>query len=508
MDSLNKALLNSDFQFPEDVKVSPWQDLPEKVLQFGEGNFLRGFIDWMIHQMNKQGLFGGRVCVVQPITFGAVCDMLNEQDGLYTMMLRGVMDGKVVEEKEIIQSISRCINPYSDFDAYLECAKNPDLRFIISNTTEAGIAYSPDDKPTDMPPASYPGKLTVFLYARYKAFNGDPSKGMVIIPCELIEKNGTTLKSIVLRLAKEWGYEQGFIDWLENSNHFLSTLVDRIVTGYPRAEIDTITEKLGYKDNVLDTAEPFHFFVIEGGDFSEELPLAQAGLDVIWTEDMTPYRTRKVRILNGAHTMTVLGAYLTGLDTVKEFMDDDTIHAYMNKGLFDEIIPTLDLPKEELESYTAAVSERFANPFIRHMLLDISLNSTSKYKSRCLPSLLTYIERKHEIPQVLSFGLAALIAFYRGEGIEGRSLTGTRTVNGNTNTYKIQDDVPVLEFFEKIWKDYAEDQDAKALVTKVLANTSLWGQDLTAQEGLTDVVTAHLENILKNGAKAAIASVL
>ena len=508
MESLNKALLNSDFQFPADVKVSPWQDLPEKILQFGEGNFLRGFVDWMIHQMNKQGLFNGKVCVVQPITFGAVCDMLNAQDGLYTMMLRGIMDGQVVEDKEVIQSISRCINPYNDFNAYLECAKNPELRFIISNTTEAGIAYSPDDKPTDAPPASYPGKLTVFLYARYKAFGGDPTKGMVIIPCALIEANGTTLRGIVLRLAKEWGYEQGFIDWLENSNHFLSTLVDRIVTGYPRAEVDAITEKLGYKDNVLNTAEPFHFWVIEGGDFSEELPLDKAGLHVIWTPDMTPYRTRKVRILNGAHTMTVLGAYLTGLDTVKEFMDDDTIHAYMNKGLFEEIIPTLDLPKQELDDFAAAVSERFANPFIRHMLLDISLNSTSKFKSRCLPSLLTYIESTGEIPTVLTFGLAALIAFYRGEGIEGREMTGTRTVNGASNTYKIQDDVPVLEFFEKVWKEYKEDSDCRALCAKVLANADLWGQDLTAVEGLTDKVASHLENILTNGAKAAIASVV
>jgi tagaturonate reductase len=508
MESLNKALLTSDHQFPADVKVSPWQDLPEKVLQFGEGNFLRGFVDWMIHQMNKQGLFNGKVCVVQPITFGAVCDMLNAQNGLYTMMLRGVQNGEVLEDKEIINSISRCINPYADFAAYLECAKNPDLRFIISNTTEAGIAYSPDDKPTDMPPASFPGKLTVFLHARYQAFNGDPTKGMVIIPCELIEKNGTTLRAIVLRLAKEWGYEPEFITWLEKSNYFLSTLVDRIVTGYPRAEVDAITEKLGYQDNVLNTSEPFHFWVIEGSDFSEELPLAQAGLDVIWTPDMTPYRTRKVRILNGAHTMTVLGAYLSGLDTVKEFMDDETIHTYMNKGLFDEIIPTLDLPKEELVSYTAAVAERFANPFIRHMLLDISLNSTSKFKSRCLPSLLTYVERKGELPKVLTFGLAALIAFYRGEGIEGRSMTGTRCANGATNTYKIQDDVPVLEFFEKIWKEYVADTDAKALVTKVLANTAMWGQDLNAVEGLTDLIAAHLENILANGAKAAIASVL
>ncbi len=221
---------------------------------------------------------------------------------------------------------------------------------------------------------------------------------------------------------------------------------------------------------------------------------------------MTPYRTRKVRILNGAHTMTVLGAFLSGLDTVKEFMDDDVIHKYMNKGLFEEIIPTLDLPKEELENYTAAVSERFANPFIRHMLLDISLNSTSKFKARCLPSLLTYVERKHELPQVLTFGLAALIAFYHGEGVEGRAMTGVRTVKGDT--YKIQDDVPVLEFFEKIWKEYAADQDVKALTAKVLSNDALWGQDLTAVAGLNDLVASHLENILKNGAKAAIASIV
>jgi tagaturonate reductase len=480
--------------------------LPEKVLQFGEGNFLRGFVDSMIHKLNENHLFNGRVAVVQPIAQG-LTSMLNEQDGLYTLLLRGIQNGQIVEEKEVISSISRGINPYEDFGAYIACAENADLRFIISNTTEAGISYSSEDRYEDTPPASFPGKLTVLLHKRFTAFNGAADKGLVIIPCELIDRNGDNLKQIVLRLASEWNLGADFTGWIEQHNYFLNTLVDRIVTGYPRDEVAELTEKLGYEDKLLNTAEIFHLWVIEGDKrFAEELPFHKVGLDVIWTDDMTPYRTRKVRILNGAHTMTVLAAYLYGLDTVKECMDDERIRTYMEKGVFEEIIPTLDLPESELKDFAAAVTERFANPFIRHYLLSISLNSTSKFKTRVLPSILEYVNRKSELPKVLSFSLASLLAFYRGTELRGNALIGTRPAG---NEYNISDDLPVLELFQSLWTACDGSREAVAvLVSTVLARTDLWGKDLNEVSGFSSLVSGYLYSIITNGVESALKEVL
>lgn len=505
MQNLNKELLKSGFQFPADVKVSEYKELPEKVLQFGEGNFLRGFVDWMINKMNQQGLFNGRVVVVQPIAQGMV-DMLNAQDGAYTLLLRGIQNDQVVEDKEIITSISRGINPYAQFDEYLKCAENPELRVIFSNTTEAGISYNPNDRFEDAPPASFPGKLTVLLHKRFTTFNGDLSKGFIIIPCELIDRNGDNLKKIVLQLANEWNLGSEFINWIEKANYFFNSLVDRVVTGYPKDEVEKLTQELGYKDNAINTAEIFHFWAIEGDtSVADEIPFTKAGLDVVWTPDMTPYRSRKVRILNGAHTMTVLGAYLHGKDTVKECMDDEMIQTYMNKGIFDEIIPTLDLPKSELEAFAAEVSKRFANPFIKHYLLSISLNSTSKFKARVLPSITEYIKRKGQLPKVLTFSLAALVAFYRGTEIQGTSLIGNRP----GNTYNINDDMPVLEFFKGLWTAYDETKEgAEKLVTAVLGNTALWGEDLNNLPGFTAAVTNYLYSILTKGVGETIKEVI
>lgn len=495
------ALSKTQLANPEAIAA-----LPEKVLQFGEGNFLRGFVDWMIHKLNEQNLFNGRVAVVQPIAQG-LTPMLNEQDGLYTLLLRGIQNGQIVEEKDIISSISRGINPYEDFAAYLGLAGNPELRFVISNTTEAGIAYSAEDRYDDAPPATFPGKLTVLLHKRFTAFNGAADKGLVIIPCELIDRNGDNLKKIVLRLAEEWNLGSDFAGWINNHNFFLNTLVDRIVTGYPRDEIAALTEKLGYEDKLLNTAEIFHLWVIEGDKrFAEELPFHKVGLDVIWTDDMAPYRTRKVRILNGAHTMTVLAAYLYGLDTVKECMDDELIRTFMEKGIYNEVIPTLDLPESELKAFAAAVTERFANPFIRHYLLSISLNSTSKFKTRVLPSILEYVNRKGELPKVLSFSLAALLAFYRGTELKDNTLTGKRPAG---NEYQISDDLPVLQLFASLWSKYDGSREAAgALVEEVLSHTEMWGQNLNEVAGFTALVSDYLHSILTNGAAAALKDVI
>lgn len=504
MEKLNSKLTNTHLQMPYSNKTS-YNNYPEKVLQYGEGNFLRGFADWMFNELNKKDLFNGKVVIVQPIKNGLV-DVMNEQNGMYTLLLRGIQDGRIVEGKEIITSISRGINPYDNYTDYMKCAENPDLRVIISNTTEAGISYSPDDRLDDVPPASFPGKLAAFLYKRYKTFNGDPSKGFIIIPCELIDRNGDKLKETVLHLVHDWKLEAGFINWVKNANHFLNSLVDRIVTGYPKDEISSLTSQLGYEDKLLDTAEVFHLWVIEGDSkLSEELPFTKAGLNVIWTDNMAPYRTRKVRILNGAHTMTVLAAYLYGKDTIKECMDDSIIRAYMEKGIYEEIIPTLDLPYNELKQFADAVLERFQNPFIKHYLLSISLNSTSKFKTRVLPSITEYVNRKGTLPEVLTFSMAALIAFYKGVEIKEGSLTGTRT----EKAYKINDDTWILEIFKSLWKQFDKSfEGTRILVSAVLGNSNIWGSDLNKIQGFTEAVTGYLYNILSKGIEDTIKQIV
>lgn len=482
------------------------QERPVKVLQFGEGNFLRAFVDWIIDQLNEKGDFNGDVMMVQPLAQG-LGDMINDQKGLYTTVLRGVQNGKPVEEFRTITSVRGCINPYSDYEAFISQAKNPDLRFIISNTTEAGISYHEGDKLDDKPQVSYPGKVCAFLYERYKAFGGDENKGIIVIPCELIDKNGDILKKIVLQYADEWNLPAEFISWINTSCDFCNSLVDRIVPGYPRAEADAICEKLGYKDNLLDAAEIFLLWVIEchGKMHDDELPTQKAGVNVIWTDDMSFYRTRKVRILNGAHTMTVLAAYLTGLNTVEECIKSDLIYPMMERGLFDEIIPSMDGDKDQLVQYAKDVLERFANPYIVHLLLSISLNSVSKFKTRDLPSLLGYYEKKKELPVVLTFSLAALISFYNGKiNADKTALVGSR----DGEEYLIKDSPEVLEVFDRLYSASYNCNGCKssAIAKEVLSKSEWWGQDLTLIPGLEDKVASYLRKIYDDGMKEAIKS--
>ncbi len=478
---------------------------PVKVLQFGEGNFLRAFVDWIIDLLNEKGDFNGSVMMVQPLAKG-MGEMINDQNGLYTTVLRGVRNGKPVEEFRKITSVEGCINPYSDYDKFIAQAENPDLRFIISNTTEAGIAYHEGDKLEDKPQVSYPGKVCAFLYRRYKAFSGSADKGIIVIPCELIDKNGDNLKAIIKRYAEEWGLEEGFISWLDTACDFCNSLVDRIVPGYPRAEADAICERLGYKDNLLDSAEIFLLWVIEchGKTHEDELPTEKAGVNVIWTDDMSFYRTRKVRILNGAHTMSVLAAYQTGLNTVEECIKSPLVFPMMKRGLFEEIIPSMEGDKKQLEEYAGDVLERFANPYIVHLLLSISLNSVSKFKTRDLPSLLGYIKKEGKLPVVLPFSLAALISFYEGTEYEGTALIGNR----NGEKYLINDSPEVLEKFAALYKAQYSDNKEKAekIAHAVLSESAWWGEDLTAIEGLENVIAGHLENIWTNGMTKAIES--
>ena len=408
---------------------------PERVIQFGEGGFLRGFVDWMIQKLNDAGEFNGNIVVVQPIEQG-MCDMLTAQNCGYTHFIRGV-EGV---EKTVVNSISRCVKPYEDYDAFLALAHNPDFRFIVSNTTEAGIAYVEGDKLADRPAKSYPAKLTALLFERFKAGLG----GFIILPCELIDQNGVKLREIVLRYAKEWELGADFINWVETENHFCFTLVDRINTGYPKGE----DMNLGYEDNLVNTSEYFHLWVIQGdAKLAEEIPFHKIGLNVIWTDNLEMYRTRKVRILNGAHTSTVAYAMLSGFDTVKSCIEDEKMYAYIKKCVFEEIIPTLDLPKEELVEYANSVLERFANPYINHYWSSIVLNSVSKFKVRVLPSITEYIKRYNKMPETLLFAFANLIKLYK--------------------TDMANDDKDVMEFMKN------------ASTKEILANTSLWDEDLS-----------------------------
>ena len=484
-----------------DTIEKKYGNYPEKVLQFGEGNFLRAFVDWMIDKANRDGIYQGSIVLCQPIAQG-LKDMINAQDGVYTLAMRGAENGQPVENIEVITSVSRCINPYENYEDLMEIARSADLEVVVSNTTEAGIAYHEGDQLTDRPPVSFPAKVTAFLYERYKAFNGDPQKGLLFLPVELIDNNGAELKRIVLKYAEEWELGQEFTEWVNTANEFTSTLVDRIVTGYPRDEISYFEEKLGYKDNIIDTSELFNLWVIEGDKkWADKLPVHKTDANVIWTDDVKPYKKRKVRILNGAHTSTVLAAYLAGFDIVGDFMKDDTVRTFMNDVIYKEVIPTLDLPKEELESFAAEVNDRFANPYIKHNLLDIALNSCSKFNARCLPSLLGYVEEKGKLPKCLTFSLAAFIKFYQGEWKDG-VYTGTRK---DGTQYPPRDDEAVIRFFADAWAE----NDAEKTAESVLSNKDFWsGKDLTEVPGLKDAVAGYLKEMDKKEIKKIIAELI
>ena len=483
------------------------KNAPEKVLQFGEGNFLRAFVDYWFDLANEKADWNGKCVLVQPIAPG-LAKMINEQEGLYTLYLRGSEKGQKVDAKRVISCVSDCVCPYIDgkWDEVLALARSEDLETVVSNTTEAGIAYTQGDSAFDqVPPNSFPAKLTRVLYERYKAFNGAADKGLVILSCELIDNNGKELKKCCNNYAKDWNLEAEFIDWMNNANTFCSTLVDRIVPGRIRdpKELAAMEEANGYHDQVLDVGEVFGVWVIEGpAGLEDKLPFKKAGVNVMVVPDVTPYKKRKVRILNGAHTGFVLGAYLAGFDIVRDCMHNDTVRGFMNKMLHEEIIPTLPLDKKDLEEFASAVEDRFNNPFVNHELMSISLNSTSKWKARNMPSFLAYIEEQKQLPKCLTMSLAAYIAFYSND-IQERTADGLICKRPAGNTYKIQDDAWALDFY------YAHKDDTAAqLVNAVLTNTQMWDQDLTQISGLEAAVLADLEKIRTEGAEAAYKSCL
>lgn len=467
---------------------------PDKIIQFGEGNFLRAFVDWQIDLLNEHTDLNAGIVVIRPIDSDFPLS-LSTQDGLYTAVIRGLNEqGEAVRESRLIRSVNREINIYHQFDEYLALARDPNIRFMFSNTTEAGIAWNETDQFSDAPPSSFPAKLTRLLFERFEHFDGAADKGWVLLPCELIDYNGEALRELVLRYASQWQLPAAFTQWLTENNTFCSTLVDRIVTGYPRDEVTALQTELGYQDSFLDTAEYFYLFVIQGPQsLAQELRLDQLDLNIRIVDDIKPYKERKVAILNGAHTALVPVAYLAGLDTVGQTMDDAQISRFVEKTITEEIVPVLDLPEDELLSFSQAVLSRFRNPFIQHQLLSISLNGMTKFRTRILPQLLTYQQQQGKLPPRLTFALAALIAFYRGER--------------DGQTYPLQDDAHWLERYSTLWNGVKHgDSTLAALVNSVLSDRDHWGQDLTAVPQLAAQVTEQLQTILDRGMRAAVAA--
>ena len=436
--------------------------MKETIIQFGTGNFLRGFFCDFINTLNEKGLYDGKIIVVQP-TKGGKTGIINSQNGEYNLYLRGIQNGEEVCEHKVIKSVSRGIDPYTNYDEYLKLAENPDIRFIVSNTTESGIEFNENCDFYDKPALSFPGKLTQLLYHRYV----NSLAGFIILPCELIDNNGDTLKDCVLKYAELWNLGKGFIEWINNENSFCNTLVDRIVTGYPKDEAERINEEIGYEDKLLNTAELFHLWVIEG-DFENELPLKKADFNIVWTDNVKPYKKMKVRILNGAHTSLVFPSLLCGVETVGESINDNQLKEYLDICLSKYILPVLG-DNEENRNFAKAVLERFANPYIRHSWKAISLNSVSKYSVRVLPTVIEYIENEKTVPKPLAFSLACLVEYYK-----------TQTPQDNENSVS-----------------YIKNND----IMSILSNTLLWGQDLSE---LCDVVNESLDKIHNVGIREAI----
>ncbi|PYE52266.1 tagaturonate reductase [Paenibacillus barcinonensis] len=481
---LKLHLLGNDSQ----RKCKEMMERPVKVLQIGEGNFLRGFADWMLHESARQGKFHGSVAVTQPRPGGkAKLEQIRDQDGLYTMITRGLSDGKRVERTEMVSVFSQYINPYEEWQTFLELAELPSLEFVISNTTESGLKYFASDYVPGEPVQSFPGKLTVFLHQRYVRFGGDPTRGLIHLPCELLEGNGDVLRSCVLRHSEDFGYSDSFRSWIEHHNLFLNNLVDRIVTGAPtQKEAEELADRWGYEDQLINTAEPYHFWAIQGEEsLDKRLPLKQAGLNVHWVKDLKPYQLRKVRILNGSHTLMSSLGLLRGKQHVRETMEDPQFSSWIREAVLEEIVPALDMPELGLEQYAEEVFERFLNPYIDHKLQDIALNTVGKIKVRVLPTLLAYEQNQGSWPERLVQGLSGFLYLYRP--IQTEDGYKARLLNGEM--ISLRDDPDVLKALAAHWNGYdslsgTATTELENRVAAVLSDAGVWGENLNEKEGL------------------------
>ncbi|MGM9785327.1 MAG: tagaturonate reductase [Candidatus Cryptobacteroides sp.] len=476
---------------PLNRKTAQAASRPDRIIQFGEGNFLRAFVDWIVWKTNQATDFNAGVVVVQPIDRGMV-DMLNEQDCLYHLNLQGIDKGQAVDSIDMIDVINRGINPYRDFDDYIALAENPDIRFVISNTTEAGIAFDPACKLEDRPASSYPGKLTQLLYRRFQYFKGDMSKGLIIFPCELIFLNGKELKKCIYQYIELWNLGEEFKTWFEQACGVYCTLVDRIVPGYPKDNIEEIRARIGNEDKMVVKAEIFHLWVIEAPqEIAAEFPADKAGLNVLFVPSEAPYHERKVTLLNGPHTVLSPVGYLSGLDTVRECVEDPEIGKFVRKVMYEELLETLNLPKPELEAFAASVLERFVNPYVKHFVTSIMLNSFPKFKTRDLPGLKTYLERKGELPKGIVLGLAGIITYYKG---------GKR---GDVDIVP-NDDAAIIALLQELWQS----GDTAKVAEGVLAADFIWGEDLNTIPGLTSLLASFLAKIQAEGMREAVKSII
>ncbi len=457
--------------------------MKERIIQFGEGNFLRAFADWIIQEMNTHTSFDSSVVVVQPIAKGMV-DSLNQQHCRYHVNLQGLVHGKPVDSLTQINVISRAINPYTQFQEFLRLAEQEDMRFVISNTTEAGITFDPSCRLEDTPASSYPGKLTQLLYHRFTTFHGDPTKGLIIFPCELIFLNGHHLKETILQYIDLWQLGEDFLRWFNTSCGVYATLVDRIVPGFPRKDIDRLRPLMAFDDRLVVQAEVFHLWVIEAPEsVAQEFPAPQAGLNVLFVPSEAPYHERKVTLLNGPHTLLSPVAFLAGIDIVRDACQHEVVGKYIHRVMFAELMETLNLPHDELQAFAEDVLERFNNPFVDHQVTSIMLNAFPKFLTRDLPGLKTHLSRKGVLPRGIVLGLAALIVYYRG----GQRADGTPIIPN--------DDPAIISLLQQLWAT----GDTAKVTQGVLSSLSLWGEDLTVLPGLSALVNEYIDSILSQG---------
>jgi len=492
--TLNRSVLSDRRLAAEHTRTR--QGAPMRVLQFGDGPFLRAFADWMIDMANGAGVLNANVSVVQATARGSA-DVLVNQQGLYTVLLRGTQESRTIAVDRLISCIDQALNPYTQWHELLALAADPSLRVVISSTSETGIAYTDEAWVKGMCPRGFPAKLTALLFERYRVFSGKPDSGLIVLPCELIEANGSNLRRIVLMHANAWNLPLGFVDWIKEHNFFCNTLVDRLVPGFPSQGVEGLYVNLGYADALMVEAEPFHLWVIEGSaHLADAFPLHKAGLSVVWTDQLKPYRTLKMRILNGALTASALAAYCAGADSVRAMMEDPVLAAFLDHLMFDEILPCVPLAEAVRSAYANSVMERFANPHIRHELLSVGLNSVSKWQLRVLPTIKDYVRAHGQAPIRLATSLAALLYFYRGSFNAAGEYRGRR----GEQSYPIRDNNEVQTLFAEFWRTWTISPDTLAnLVRSVLGDPRLWGEDLNLVAGLGEQVLTALAGMISDG---------
>lgn len=474
------------------TETSPKPSRPERIIQFGDGNFLRGFAEWIIQSMNEKTNFDGSIVIVQPREKRNI-DRLISQDCIYHVNLQGLENGKIINTLTKIDCVSRALNPYQEFGDFLKLAENPDIRFIISNTTEAGIVFDPTCKLEDKPASSFPAKIVQLLYYRFNCFGGAREKGFIILPCELIFHNGKRLKEIIYEYIKLWNLGDDFRNWFNKACRIYSTLVDRIVPGFPDKDIDRIKNQLQYDDNLVVQAEPFLLWVIEAPqEVEKEFPASKAGANVLFADSEAPYHERKVTLLNAPHTVLSPVAFLSGIDIVREACKDELVGRYIRKVIFEELMPTLSLPQEELVAFANSVLERFENPFIDHEVTAIMLNSFPKFKTRDLPALKTFYQDKGELPKGLVLGLAAIVCYYKGDcrkdGVKAEP----------------KDSEDIISLLNRLWSTNSYVDVAQG----ILGATSIWEEDLNKIPMLTNTLAKYLESIQTKGMTETIKEML